>query len=139
MKFRTVVLSAMILAASVLAQAKVNPSRPIFLDRDITVNGANVPQGMYTLSLETEGNSVRATLWRERRLIATVHGAWVGHGVKYKETAVLLRVNPDGTRSLIEIRLAGSAKTIVIDNVNPVLRVAPAPDAGGNSSHTTTN
>ncbi len=139
MKFRTVVLSALILAASVLVQAKVSPSRPFFLDRDITVNGANVPQGMYMLSLETEGNSVRATLWRERRFIATVHGTWVGHSVKYKETAVLLRVNPDGTRSLVEIRLAGSAKTIVIENENPVLRVAPTPDAGGNSSKTTTN
>ena len=94
---------------------------------------------MYTLSLETEGNSVRATLWRERRFIATVHGAWVGHGVKYKETAVLLRVNPDGTRSLIEIRLAGSAKTIVIDNANPVLQVAPAPNGGRDTTNTTTN
>jgi len=105
------------------------------------VNGANVPQGMYTLTLETEGTSVRATLWRERRFIATVHGTWVGHGVKYKETAVLLRVNPDGTRSLIEIRLAGSAKTVVIDNEKPVLQVAPVTGAGagGNSSNGSIN
>jgi len=139
MKFRTVVLAAMIFTTSALAQAKVNPSRSIFLDREITVNGANVPQGTYTLTLDSEGTSVRATLRRDHRFIATMHGTWVGHGVKYKETAILLRVNPDGTRSLIELRLAGSAKTIVIDNENPVLRVAPTTEGGGNSTNATIN
>jgi hypothetical protein len=94
---------------------------------------------MYTLKLESQGASVRATLWRDRQFIAAMHGTWVGRGVKYTETAVLLRVNDDGTRSLIEIRLAGSARTIVIDDESPVLRVAPAPHDGGHSSNTTIN
>jgi hypothetical protein len=81
---------------------------------------------------------VRATLWREGQFIATAHGTWVRHGVKYTENAVLLRVNSDGTRSLTEIRLAGSAKTIVIDSESPFLRLAPAPDSSGGSSSTET-
>ena len=130
MKFKTVVLTAFILIASLPACAKVIPSQPFFLDRDITVNGAMVPHGMYTLALESEGASVRATLWKEGQFIAAAHGTWVRHGVKYTENAVLLRVNSDGTRSLTEIRLAGNSKTIVIDSASPVLRLSPAPNGG---------
>jgi hypothetical protein len=134
MKFRTFVLCALILAGSVSAGAKVIPPRFFYLDRDITVNGARVPQGMYTLAVESQGVSVRATLLREGRFVATAHGTWVKHGVKYKENAVLVRVDSDGTRSLTEIRLAGSAKSIVIDSESPFLRIGPSPGSGGENS-----
>src|SRR5579863_3167314 len=135
MKFRIFILAALILIAGVFTYANVVPSRPLFLDRDITVNGATVPQGNYTLALESKGTSVRVALWREGRFIAAAHGIWVRHGIKYREDAVLLKVNSDGTRSLMEIRLAGSAKTIVLDGESPVLRLSPPPDhRGGNSS-----
>jgi hypothetical protein len=127
MKFRTVLLSALVIFAGISASAKVIPPRPLFLDRDITVNGAEVPHGIYTLALESHGASVRATLSREGRFIATAHGLWVRHGIKYAQDAVLLRVNPDGTRSLTEIRLAGSAKTIVIEDGDTIPRRIPAP------------
>lgn len=111
--------------ASISALAKVIPPRPFFLDRDITVNGATVPKGMYSLAVESKGSTARATFWKDGRFVATAHGTWVRHGVKYIEDAVLLKVNSDGTRSLTEIRLAGSTKTIVIDSDGPVQRIAP--------------
>jgi len=134
MKFRIAVLTAIIFIAGLAVSAKVIPPRPLFLDRDVTVNGANVPQGMYTLALESHGEYVQATLWKEGRFIAAAHGTWVKHGVKYAADAVLLRVNSDGTRSLMEIRLAGSAKTVVIDRESPVLHISPAPESGGGNS-----
>jgi hypothetical protein len=138
MKSRTAVLAALILIAGLAARAKVIPPRPLFLDRDITVNGASVPQGMYTLALESRGASVRATLWRGDRFIAAAHGTWVRHGIKYTKDAVLLQVNSDGTRSLMEIRLAGSAKSIVLDSESPVLRLSPGPDSRGANTSTGT-
>jgi hypothetical protein len=134
MKFRSAVLAALILIAGLSASAKMNPPRQLFLDRDITVNGVSVPRGMYTLSLETHGVSVHAALWKDGRFIVSAHGSWVRHGVKYREDAVLLQVNSDGTRSLMEIRLAGSAKTIVLDNESPVLHIAPTPNAGNGAA-----
>jgi hypothetical protein len=134
MKLRTAALTAMILVTSMSVCAKVIPSRPLFLARDITVNGAKVPQGTYTLALESHGEYVSATLWKEGRFIAAAHGTWVKHSIKYHADAVLLRVNSDGTRSLMEIRLAGSAKTVVIDSESPVLHVSPAPESGGGNS-----
>jgi hypothetical protein len=138
MKFRTATLTAFIAFAAISASAKVAPSRSIFLDRDITVNGAAVPHGIYTLSLESHGAFVRTTLLKEGRFVATAQGVWVRHGIKYTEDAVLVRVNSDGTRSLTEIRLAGSAKTIVIDNENPIPRRSMEPRNRGENSSTGT-
>lgn len=129
MKVRTALLFAIILAGSAGCFAKTLPPRPFFLDRDIVVNGAAVPHGMYSLSVEWDGSSVRATLYSYGQFVATTHGTWVKYGIKPKENEVLLRVNSDGTRSLREIRLMGLAKTIVLDDANPVLRVARAAKA----------
>jgi hypothetical protein len=137
-KLKTVILSALFLMTSLSALAKVIPPRPFYLDRDVTVNGALVPMGTYTLTVESKGSSARATLWKEGRFVATAHGAWVRHGVKYVEDAVLLRVNADGTRSLTEIRLAGKKETIVIDGDGPVQRSTPASDRGSGNSITGT-
>jgi hypothetical protein len=138
MKFQTIALTALIGFASIPASAKLIPPRPLFLDRDITVDGAQVPHGAYTLALESHGASVRATLLKEGQFVATAHGTWVRHGIKYTEDAVLLKVNSDGTRSLTEIRLAGSAKTIVIDGPSVIHRIAPIPGGSeGKSSDRT--
>jgi hypothetical protein len=128
MKSRSFVLAVAISVAAVSAYAKLIPLRPLFLDRGITLNGAEVPQGTYSLSIDTQGSSVIVTLLKEGKFIANGHGVWVKHGVKYNQDAVLLRVNPDGSRSLVEIRLSGFAKTIVFDDVTQVLHVAPGHD-----------
>ncbi len=138
MKFKTALLSALIFMVSLSALAKVIPPRPFSLDRDVTVNGAVVPKGAYNLTVESKGTTARVTLWKDGRFVATAHGQWVRHGVKYVQDAVLLQVNSDGTRSLTEIRLAGSAKTIVIDSDNPIRRVSPAPDHNSGDSITRT-
>jgi hypothetical protein len=44
--------------------------------------------------------------------------------MKFTGNTVLLRVNPDGTRSLVEIRLAGTAKTIVLNNSDAIIQVS---------------
>jgi hypothetical protein len=133
MKLRSLLLAIAVLFAGVSAYAKLIPLRPFFLDQGITLNGVEVPQGMYSLSLETQGTSVVVTLRRGEKFIASAHGNWVNHDVKYGQTSVLLRVNPDGTRSLAEIRLAGSTKTVMLDNVTDVLHAGPG------QSHTTTS
>src|SRR5579872_5185561 len=115
--------AVLVLMANLMVAAKVIPPRPFFFDRDVTVNGALVPQGMYKLVVESKGTSARATLFKDGRFVATAHGTWVGHGMRYKQDAVLLSVNPDGTRTLSEIRLAGTSKSILIDYEAPILRV----------------
>src|SRR5712692_826442 len=110
MKFRTVVLTALILIASIITGAKVIPPRPFHLDRDVTINGAAVPQGMYILAVESHGELARATLLRDGQFVATAQGIWVKHRSILAVAAVPSGVNPDGRRMVIDIRLKGGPK-----------------------------
>ena len=140
MRFRSFTLAFAILIAGVSAYAKLIPLRPFFLDRGISLNGVDVPQGMYSLSLDTQGSTVVVTLLKEGKFTASARGTWVKHGVKYTENAVLLRVNPDGSRSLIEIRLSGLSKSIMLDDVTQVLKVPAGGDSIASSTkHTVGN
>ena len=114
MKFRFAMLNLILLTASFSALAKKNPHHLVYLHPEATFNGAKVPEGIYDFTWESNGSGVRVTIWKDGQFIASAPGVWVKNGVKYTEDALLLRVNSDGSRSLIEIRLAGLAKTIVL-------------------------
>jgi len=98
--------------------AKKDPPRPFRLPAVVTLNGAQVPAGIYELTLETQGSGVRVTLLKDGRFVATAPGVWVKTGIKYSEDEALFRVDPEGSRSLIEIRFAGAARAIVFDDTN---------------------
>jgi hypothetical protein len=123
MKVRLVVTVIVVLLISSFPVHAKN-SRPFYLRTAVTLNGAEVPAGIYDLSWESHNSVVSVTLWKDGRFIATSQGAWVKHGVKYTEDAALLRVNSDGSRSLVEIRMAGIKKTIVLSSFDPILRLS---------------
>jgi|SRR5579862_124122 hypothetical protein len=104
--------------ASTSVLAKKDPPRPFRLPVVVTLNGAQVPPGTYELTLETQGSGVRVTLLKDGEFVATAPGVWVKSGIKYSEDEALLRVNPEGSKSLIEIRFAGVAKSIVFDDTS---------------------
>jgi hypothetical protein len=123
MKFRLVVQTFVILLF-VSLPARANNSRPFHLQTAVTMNGAEIPAGTYDLSWESQNSKVRVTLWKDGRFFATAQGTWVKNGVKYTGDAALLRVNSDGSRSLVEIRLAGVKKSIVLeDTMEPKLQL----------------
>ena len=122
MRFK-IVVQAIVIVLLITFPAHAKTSRPFFLRTAVTMNGAEVPSGIYDLSWESHNAIVSVTLSKDGRFFATAHGTWVKHGVKYAGDAALLRVNSDGSRSLVEIRLAGIKKTIVLQNVDPIVQV----------------
>ena len=94
---------------------KKTPPHPFSLPFVVNLNGAQVPAGAYELTWETQGSAARATLWKDGRFVATASGAWVKSGVKYSEDAALVRLNSEGSRSLVEIRIGRTARAIVFD------------------------
>jgi hypothetical protein len=98
--------------------AKKNLPRSMMLPVVVTLNGAQIPAGIYELTCETHGSAVRVTLLKDGQFVATAPGAWVKTGIKYSENEVLVRVNPEGLKSLIEIRFAGAARAIVFDHTD---------------------
>ena len=123
MKIKSAILATLVLlAASSPIMAKKYPPRPFFLPTAVSMEGAEIPAGVYQLTMESDNSGLRVSLWREGHFIATARGAWVKSGVKFAEDTALLRVNSDGSRSLIEIRIAGSTKTIVLKNPNTTIQ-----------------
>jgi hypothetical protein len=123
MKLRTVVPAiAFLLLAGFPVWAKKN-SKLFYMGVVATMNGAEIPVGIYDLRWESEKPGVRVTLWKNGQFFATAKGDWVKHGVKYASDAAVLRVNPDGSHSLIEIRFAGINKTIVLGDVEPIVKI----------------
>ncbi len=117
MRIKVIAVAVLCLLAGVLPTwAKKSPLRPFYMPNAVTMDGAEIPQGMYQITVETQQSGVTVELWRDGRFIATAHGTWVKSGMKFKDNTILLRVNPDGSRSLIELRLAGAAKSIVLKN-----------------------
>ncbi len=113
MKCKSVVAAILfLLVTNVPVWAKQN-SRPFFLSTEVTLNGVEVPSGLYDLRWESRDSTVLVTLWKDGRFFASAEGAWVKHGVKYTSDAALVQLNSDGSHSLIEIRMAGTKKTIV--------------------------
>lgn len=106
------------LAASLPVLAKKNLPRLFQLRDAVTLNGAQVPPGIYELTWETHGTSTRVTLRKNGVFVATAQGVLVKDGVKSSEDQAMLLVNPDGSRSLIEIRIAGAARAIVFNQTD---------------------
>ena len=94
---------------------KKNPPRPLRFPYVVNLNGAQVPAGTYELTWETQGLAARATLWKDGQFVATAPGAWVKNGVKYSEDEALILLNSEGSRSLVEFRIGGTARAIVFD------------------------
>jgi hypothetical protein len=113
-----------VLAGTSLARAKRIPLVPLFLKNPIMMNGAEVPGGSYTLSVESQGSAVQVTLWRGGQFVAAARGNWVKSGAPFTEDAFLVRVNSDGTRSLVEIRLGGTARAIVLERPDSAMKVS---------------
>jgi hypothetical protein len=104
-----------------LASAKKIPPRPFLLQDTVSVNGAQVPAGVYELTWESQGSSAHVALSKNGKFVAAAQGVWVKSGAKYKEDAALLRVNSDGSKSLVEIRIAGGTKSIVFEHTDVVV------------------
>jgi hypothetical protein len=65
------------------------------------------------------------TLSKDGQFVATAPGVWAKNGVKYAEDEALLRVNSDGTKSLVEFRIGGATRAIVFTQTEASARYAP--------------
>jgi len=122
MKFKSLIfLILILLGASIPTLAKKNPPRPFQLREEVILNGAQVPAGLYELIWETQGAKARVTLQKDGKFVATAEGNYVKSGMKFIQDAAVLRENPDGTQSLIEIRIAGSSNAIVLNSSDTIV------------------
>ena len=85
-------------------------------DSVVAPTGAEIPAGAYEVTYKSHSPTATVTFKQGKRVVATVDGKWVDRDVEYKNNAIVYQVNPDGTRTLFEIRFAGRKQALLLDN-----------------------
>ena len=104
---------ALILSGSASAFAK--DVYKLTLRYDMTLKGAPLAQGEYGISWVAHSPQATVTVVGKNSVVTTVEGRVVDVGKKIALSTVLYDTNADGTRTIREIRLAGSTQVIVFD------------------------
>ena len=89
-------------------------SQNITLDHAITVNGQALKPGDAEVRWVTQSPQATVT-FVQRKSTFTADGVFVTRQEKAERDAVVYRINPDGSRSLIELQFGGSNKVLSFD------------------------
>jgi len=100
----------LLLATSVFAANKGS----LQVSDPVTVNGKQIGAGDYTVKWEGNGPNVELNILRGKNVVATVPARMVDlDRVPNRDSAVTL-INPDGQKSLSEIRFSGKKYALAV-------------------------
>ena len=88
-------------------------SRSLTLFSVLTLNGTRLPVGDLFVTWESYIPDAIVKFEKDGSVIGTTDGKWEKRDVKYRDDAIVYRKNPDGTRTLLEIRFAGMSEALV--------------------------
>ena len=77
------------------------------------MGSAKVEPGNYKVTWATAASDSAVSLMQGKKVVATAQGKWVKRDAKYDSTSVVYSQNTDGSRSISEIRFAGSDEVLV--------------------------
>ena len=103
---------ALVLAGS--ASALAGDSHTLEVSYGMMLKGTQIAPGEHSISWVAHSPQATVTL-ASKEVVATAEGRVVDASKKFAQNAVLYDENPDGTRIVREIRLAGSTQAIVFD------------------------
>lgn len=111
---------------SVFATAKEQKgAHQLTLSHAASIAGTQMPAGSYKVTWATHSPEATVTFENHRQVVATVEGKWVDRGVLYRQNAVVLNTNPDGSQSVVEIRFAGMTGALVFGGNSPSAAATP--------------
>jgi hypothetical protein len=109
------VVTAVLLSAVSLEAAR-SKSRNVLVPYEGTVAGTHLASGEYRVKCETNGTNAKLTFVLDRKVIATVEGEVVSRSEQYGSNQVIYDRKSDGTRAIVEIRLAHPSQVIVFND-----------------------
>ena len=116
------------LAASLMAtpSAFAQNAGTIKLNQTASLQGKQLAAGEYKVTWVTHSPDAEVTLTRKKEVIATVQGKWVDRDAQYQANSVVYTINPDGSRSVLEIRFAGRKGALVFGDEAAKSQLLPA-------------
>lgn len=106
-------MAAMALLVLTSASAFAETSTKVTLGSAVSLSGTELKAGHYKVSWEEHNPEMTVTFSQGKKEVATAQGKIVDRGVQYRRNMVLDERNPDGSRRVVEIQLAGTSQAIV--------------------------
>ena len=113
-----ITLAAAILLMAALSAVAQN-SRTLKVPYSASVNGKQLAAGEYKVTWQTHSPAATVNFTQKREVVATVEGKWVDRETKYEANAVVYSNNPDGSRTILEVRFAGLKGALVFGEESP--------------------
>jgi hypothetical protein len=88
-------------------------SRDLTLLSNVTLNGARVPVGDYTIRWESYVNDAAVKVERNSAVVGSAEGRWVKRPARFQRNAYMYRKNSDGSKTLLEIQFGGMNQALV--------------------------
>ena len=104
---------ALVMAGS--ASALAGDSHTLKVPYGMMLKGTQLAPGEYSISWVAHSSEATVTVAKKKKVVATAQGRLVDAGKRFTKNAVLYDENADGSRTILEIRLAGSTQAIVFD------------------------
>ncbi len=121
---RITVTLAILLMATLSAVAQNTGT--LNLGYSASLKGKQLAAGEYKVVWETHSPDAAVTLTQKKKVIATVQGKWVDRDTKYEANSAVYSVNPDGSRTILEIRFAGRKGALVFAEESTQSQLSPA-------------
>ena len=93
--------------------ALANGSRRINVAYPASLNGTAIAAGEYKVSWEVQSSEATVSFMQDGRVVATAKGKFMDRNVKYARNSVVFRTKADNSRTIAEIRFAGTKQALV--------------------------
>ena len=90
-------------------------SRAFAFSYVLTLNGARIPVGDYSIRWESYSSLVVVEFVQNNDIVATVDGKWAKRDTPYDRSAYAFTRYGDGSRNLVWIQFAGMRQTLIFD------------------------
>jgi hypothetical protein len=112
----TVTLAILLMAA---LSAVAQNTRTLKVPYSASLNGKQLAAGEYKVTWQTHSPEATVTFAQKREVVTTVEGKWVDRDTKYEANSVVYSNNPDGSRTILEVRFAGLKGALVFGEESP--------------------
>ena len=112
----TITLAILLMVA---LSAVAENARTLKVPYAASLKGKQLAAGEYKVTWETHSPEATVNFMQKQAVVATVEGKWVARDTKYEANAVVYSNNPDGSRTILEVRFAGLKGALVFAEESP--------------------
>ena len=109
----SILSAALLLACGIPGLAK--NSRTVALPHDAVLSGKTLPAGNYVVQWEAHSPQAVVEFAQRHKVVLSTEGRCEDRGKKYYSNVVVYDTASDGSRTISEIRFAGSSEVLVFN------------------------